>query len=79
MLIRDKGFKFKEGCAYVELGNKKEDIDANKKVIIVKKVGHYVISYYRLYVATYTHLVGWYNMSTIIIYIKCPSFGLSVR
>ena len=37
-LITKQGLKFKDDCAYIELGDKPEDIDREKKVIIRRKV-----------------------------------------
>ena len=43
-LIIKEGLKFKDDCAYVELGDKPEDIDSYKKVIIMRRKVWYLYS-----------------------------------
>ena len=37
-LITNKGLTFTDDCAYIELGDRPEDIGREKKVIIIRKV-----------------------------------------
>lgn len=36
-LIKRKRLRFKPGCAFIELGDKPQDIDRGKEVIVVKR------------------------------------------